>query len=192
MVQQCRQACSIHAQLNDRYDDKIVSWRYFQEENIRQEGWWSQRLLTSTALRHECDIEVLDHDGMSRQESIWVPCSDSQRYVHDDPDCEWELLPECRKCYQVFKTREELLGHLERKPSHRIPFARKTYNTLHPRAEHGGDRKCFTCGKTYHLHEKMHEHNVKEDHLRGAMIPRWKQDNHWFDRRHSNRKAGQA
>lgn len=82
------QARSIDARLDDKYDDKILSWRYLQEEKTRHESWWSQCLCTSTALRHECDFEVLDHNGMTRQEGIWVSCSGSQRYIHDDPDRE--------------------------------------------------------------------------------------------------------
>jgi hypothetical protein len=117
-----------------------------------------------------------------RERPVLVPRSDINYLLHVDPLEDWELRPECRKCYQLFETREELDAHLESKPTHKIPFVRKVYNVLHPRAQHGGDRKCFTCGKTYTLLQNVDDHNREEGHGRVGMIPRWRQDNGWWDR----------
>lgn len=112
-----------------------------------------------------------------------VARSNIKKYAHKDPDEEWELLPECRKCYQIFDSRGDLDAHLELRPKDRMPFVRKTYNMLHPRARHEGDRKCLTCAAGFSYLDQVDEDFAKTGHARNGMIPRWKQDKGWTNHR---------
>ena len=70
-------------------------------------------------------------------------------YVNRHVTKPFQLPHECRKCYELFAWFEGLQHHLEAFPKHCIPFQRKAYNTLTYHAHHGGDRKCWTCAKSY-------------------------------------------
>lgn len=90
---------------------------------------------------------------------------------------------------QLFSTREELHAHLETFPSHKTPFKPKVYNVLDFRAQHGGERKCWTCGRHFTSLGALKNHLKWMDHAREGMIPRWKIHNGWFDRKGAAHKA---
>lgn len=110
-------------------------------------------------------------------------------YANTDAPEPFRLRPECRKCYELFASTEGLRHHLEAFPKHRMPFKRKAYNTLHYSAQHSGHRKCWTCAKSYVSMNFLNAHLDKYRHRREGMIPRWKQDNGWTNRRDGARNA---
>ncbi|ERF70786.1 hypothetical protein EPUS_08344 [Endocarpon pusillum Z07020] len=101
---------SIYAAFEQSYDDQIVSRGFEQEGRVRQRATVGNRCLTSESME---DTEW----GFLK-----IARSNVKQYIHKDPDEEWELLQECRKCYQIFDSREDLDAHLELRPKHRMPF----------------------------------------------------------------------
>jgi hypothetical protein len=101
----------------------------------------------------------------------------------------FQLRPECRKCYELLATFDGLQRHLQDFPKHRIKFRRKRYNTLHYWAQHSDGRKCLTCAKSYVSRQFLDVHLDQCGHHREGIIPRWKQDNGWTNRKDGARKA---
>ena len=112
-----------------------------------------------------------------------------QIYANVDAAQPYQLRPECRKCYELFASFEGLEHHLQQFPRHRTPFKRKQYNVLNYWAQHGGRRKCWTCAKSYASLEFLAKHLDECGHRREGMIPRWKQENGWTNRRDGKRNA---
>jgi len=173
---------SAFAVFDQSYDDQIVARAYEHEGRIFRDGVYGDRCLTSGAMKDEEWGEEFKESKHPRGD-LRVALPDIKKYIHEDPDKDWELLPECRKCYQVFDSSENLHAHLEASPKHRIPFQRKTYNTLDRRAAHGGPHKCWTCAASFGNLRQADDHNKKTGHARRGMIPRWRQDNWWHPRR---------
>ena len=46
----------------------------------------------------------------------------------------YELVPECRTCYETFREWSELAAHLTKQPKHKKSFVKKPFNKLHPAA----------------------------------------------------------
>jgi hypothetical protein len=107
----------------------------------------------------------------------------------NEPEPPFTLRPECRKCFELFGSKGGLEHHLQKFSKRRIPFKRKAYNTLNYWAFHGGDRKCWTCAKSYRSLEQLNKHLDRYGHRREGMIPRWKRDNGWTNRRDGRRNA---
>jgi hypothetical protein len=110
-------------------------------------------------------------------------------YTNTDTAEPFQLRPECRKCYEMFASHEGLHHHLQEFPKHQVHFKRKKYNTIHYWARHDGNRKCWTCAKSYVSIEFLNEHLDSCGHRREGMIPRWKVDNGWTNRRDGARNA---
>lgn len=100
----------------------------------------------------------------------------------DDPD--FRLIPECRECYAIFSSREDLEKHLKKNPSHQIPFTSKTYNQLDEYFWKDSWRKCPTCGECFLCLGEWHGHIHEYDHDRATIVPRWTEDNEWWDDRY--------
>ena len=97
----------------------------------------------------------------------------------------FKLTPECRHCYALFATTDELKHHLSAYPQHAIPFAKKKYNCIHPLAKAGGDRHaCLVCGRNYDSENFLGKHIEKYGHQRDrkeqGVVPRFVRDNHWY------------
>jgi hypothetical protein len=164
------------------YEDQLVARPYEHEDRIFQNGFYGDRCMTSEAMKNEEWGEEFRGFTQLRGD-LRGALPGIKRYIHEDPKKEWELLPECRKCYQIFDCIENLHAPLELRPKHKIPFTRKTYNMLDRRAKHGGSRKCWTCAASVGNLLQWEEHNEKTGHARTGMIPRWRQDNWWYPRR---------
>ena len=96
----------------------------------------------------------------------------------------YELMPECRSCYALFASWEDLKAHLEAKPKHKMSFRPKIYNEIHPKASYGGWVKCHTCAVTppsQRISGLESHYRNQPFHRRNGMIPRWKEDNHWWN-----------
>jgi hypothetical protein len=173
---------SAFAVFEQSFDDQIVARAYEYEGRISQDGFYTDRCLTSAAMKdQEWDEEFKATKKPHGDLRVALP--DNKKYIHEDPTKEWKLLPECRKCHQVFDSDEYLSAHLERRPKHRIAFKRKTYNTLDRRATHGGSHKCWTCAASFGRLTPAVIHKEETGHARRGMIPRWRQDNWWYPRR---------
>ena len=59
----------------------------------------------------------------------------------------YQLVPECRTCYAVFSTWQDLKAHLETQPKHKTSYRAKAYNEIYPDAVYDGFVKCNTCAK---------------------------------------------
>ncbi|ERF70787.1 hypothetical protein EPUS_08345 [Endocarpon pusillum Z07020] len=144
---------------------------------------------------HEGDTDGELEDGGDKKYAANFPLYQTaakrrpQIYANVDAAQPYQLRPECRKCYELFASFEGLEHHLQQFPRHRIPFKRKQYNVLNYWAQHGGGRKCWTCAKSYTSLEFLAKHLDDCGHRREGMIPRWKQDNGWMNRRDGKRKA---
>ena len=101
----------------------------------------------------------------------------------------YELIPECRKCYANFGTKEELTEHLGKNPKHAIPFLAKKWKKLSPRARFGAARSCPTCGLGFSFAEFYFNHLEKSGHGRSTVIPRYVCDNKWTEKAHEKRAA---
>jgi hypothetical protein len=164
------------------YDDQIAARAYEYEGRILQNGFYGDRCLTSESMR---DDEWSGELKGTKQPhgDLRVALPGIPKYIHEDPDKEWELLPECRKCYETFDCIENLHAHLKRRPKHKIEFTRKTYNVLDRRARHDGARKCWTCAASVGNLLQVERHNEKTGHARRGMIPRWRQEKWWYSGR---------
>ena len=100
----------------------------------------------------------------------------------------YQLLPECRTCYTLFSGREELKEHLEAEAKHTTSHRPKEWNEIHTDATYGGWVKCHTCAfippsqtvtglETHYRNQPWHQ--------RHGMVPRWKEDNGWWNSNHS-------
>jgi hypothetical protein len=139
------------AEFEQSYDDDIVSRGYEHEGRVQQNATYRVRLRTSEALEDaDWDGQFGEYgDSRARHGVLRLARPDVKKYVHEDPEKAWELQPECRKCYRTFGTRENLHAHLTHRPNHKVPFVRKMYNVLPPRAQPGGERKCWTCAQRF-------------------------------------------
>jgi hypothetical protein len=98
-------------------------------------------------------------------------------------------MPECRKCYTNFDTKEELKEHLKKNPKHAIPFLAKKWNKLSPRARSGRARSCPTCGLGFNFAEYYFNHLKSSGHRRSTVIPRYVCDKTWTEKAHEKRVA---
>ncbi|KPI40569.1 uncharacterized protein AB675_7639 [Cyphellophora attinorum] len=95
---------------------------------------------------------------------------------------DYQMVPECRHCLQIFSCQAALRIHLRREPGHIQRFRKREYNAIVPYATQTGDRKCPTCAKEYSSVSKLEEHMRDESHRRYGVVPRWKEDNEKWDR----------
>lgn len=97
----------------------------------------------------------------------------------------YQLVPECRTCYAVFTDWEDLRQHLDDKPKHKTSYSEKAYNEIVPEAAWGGWVKCHTCARVPPSQTVTglgwHYRN-NPTHRRHGIVPRWKEDNHWWGR----------
>lgn len=136
---------------------------------------------------HDLLVKYID-DFAPLQESnddIDQAVGQAETNKRQEPPREFKLTPECRHCYALFATTEELKHHLSRYPKHAIPFAKKKYNWIHRLAKAGGDRHaCLVCGRNYHSENFLGKHIEKYGHQRDrkeqGVVPRFVKDNHWY------------
>jgi hypothetical protein len=90
----------------------------------------------------------------------------------------YQILPECRTCYTLFGSFNDLKRHLDGFPEHRRIFKHKVRNIV--RNTDPGRKKvvCFTCWYKPETLSELHYHfgNYKE-HKRWGLLPRWREDN---------------
>ena len=158
-----------------------INTEAYEDRDNESTGWWSsyenQRLfvgyINSFAIAH-ASHEALDQakkTGEAGNEADSLPA--------------FVLTPECRYCYAIFAIDQALQDHLTRLPKHKIPFTKKAYNSVHPRAPYGGDRHaCVVCGVSYYSRATLDDHLEKTGHHRDrkrqGIVPRYKKDNWWF------------
>jgi hypothetical protein len=94
------------------------------------------------------------------------------------------LQPECKHCYALFATPDDLQAHLRFHSWHNVPFRTKAYNVLARLAKTGGDRHaCLVCARSFRSAVTLDEHCGKLGHHRSrdqGIVPRWVEDNGWF------------
>ena len=152
---------------------------HYQDPLVKQYNCRAQELgLQATFDRNVNGPEFQGHT--KRQVKAYNPVDASQPF---------QLRPECRECYELFASFEGLQHHLQEFPKHRIPFKRKRYSTLNYWAQRTDGRKCWTCAKSYVSREFLAKHLDSCGHRREGIIPRWKQDNGWMNRKDGARKA---
>ena len=88
----------------------------------------------------------------------------------------YELISECRVCYRLFGSWEDLKAHLDDSPTHKVPFRVKAFNEIVPSARRGGWLKCPTCAEEFDC-KRLDQHLDRTGHRRWGMIPRYKEDN---------------
>jgi hypothetical protein len=101
------------------------------------------------------------------------------------PPRQFVLTPECRSCYAVFGSDEQLRVHLDKSPKHRISFVRKQYNWIHPLARRGGDRHtCLVCARCFVSRDSLESHVEQAKHGRSresqGIVGKYVRDNKWY------------
>ena len=110
-----------------------------------------------------------------------TPHSDCQRFP--DGLMTYKLIPECRLCYHLFKTTEELHAHLASRPKHAIPYRKKPMNQIYKEASADYTHVCPNCGYGCSSERMFDVHMEKHPtHRRYGAIPRWKEDNAYYSR----------
>ena len=99
----------------------------------------------------------------------------------------YELIPECRACYRLFGSWEDLKAHLDEVPSHKQSFRAKEFNKIVPSAGRGGWIKCPTCADVFDC-KRLDQHLNRTGHRRWGRIPRYKEDNWMYNRKNQERQ----
>lgn len=111
------------------------------------------------------------------------PSPNTQEQTHNDGAAgnprhlnEYQLILECRTCYAVFASQDDLVKHLEEKEDHAKKFEIKKYNLLfsrYPPRDPPPRHVCFTCAMGFDTQGAQHKHYARTGHDRHSMIPRW-------------------
>lgn len=95
----------------------------------------------------------------------------------------YEIIPECRKCYAIFPSDDDLKTHLRKNPTHMVDFRKKTLNNLVPYAKHGKPRVCKVCGRGWLRYPDQSAHEGNVGHGRRSVIPMYRADNDWWEKK---------
>lgn len=98
----------------------------------------------------------------------------------------YELIPECRACYRLFGSWEDLKAHLYQVTTHKMAFWPKVFNEIVPLARHGGWLECHSCAEEFDC-KRLDQHLDRTCHRRWGMIPRYKEDNLSYNRKDRDR-----
>ena len=108
----------------------------------------------------------------------------------------YQLIPECRTCYAVFASQDDLVNHLKDE-YHAKKFEIQKYNLLFSRypPRYPPRHVCFTCAMGFDTQGAQGKHYERTGHRRHTMIPRWvdpdqnEQTSRLFRAQHKSRKA---
>ena len=181
----------------DQFGDPLVSWlNLFTPTYLRPKFKFEYRMNTDGVYLDDFgDSEVIPFDppycGCGKL-LFPVECVEEEdlrlraQYNRSRPTVKYQLLPECRSCYSLFSTWEDLKQHLVNLPKHKTPFQTKVWNTIRDDAAYGEKVKCHWCayqpppGMLYVLEE---HYQVYPWHEIDYIIPRWKEDNWRYARK---------
>jgi hypothetical protein len=97
--------------------------------------------------------------------------------------CKYQLIPECRKCHDLFGTWDQLKAHLDKYPRHKRTYHAKKLNKPAKYDHHRPKNICITCGKCFEGPKRLAEHLHDKGHARWGVIPRYAEDNHAWNER---------
>ena len=176
--------------------DPLVSWvKAIVPPALRQTYAYTYRLNTTK------EYPSLYEDGFPEREHLeyrdwqWARRSldfedqEQQRFMakfdnHPNASTKYQLVPECRSCYAIFSTWEDLKIHLVTKPDHKTAYREKAGNKILDSASSGGTKKCYTCAWEPACTETMTKHYKRfPHHEKNYIIPRWKEDNWRYARK---------
>jgi hypothetical protein len=128
----------------------------------------------------------VEHDGCCGLSRTYPKCFGKIPFERVGyPQSEYSLIPECRKCYAMFREQIDLDVHLAQNPKHKVPFVKKRYNELYKRSAtiDVTKHKCRVCENSFDSLVKFDKHCEKFKHTRTrehGIVGRWKQDNGWY------------
>lgn len=105
---------------------------------------------------------------------------------------QYELVPECRTCYETFREWSELAEHLTKQPDHKKSFVKKHFNKLHREAVRDSDyldQRCPMCARPFMFPKHLRGHQAHSHHLSPDRLPKYREDNNRHFKRRTDLEA---
>ena len=172
----------------DRYHDPLVTWaNAVVPHELQARFAYSYHMNTNKTERDDMtDTEELvrfEYDrSNSRLPEITAEGAEKRHETTNNiiPDArrKYQLLPECRTCYEEFGSCEELKRYLDLYAEHKAPYREKECIKIVKDARVGSWVKCHECGKIPAGQEGLWRHIMAKGHndRHATILPRWRED----------------